>query len=102
MNSATSKFAKIFGRISFPLWQRAVLFSVAYFVCAESGNFLSVPDSNYVSFWLPAGLYEVFRGEAVTNLYRVVQETVNNILKHSQASRARIVLERDVHHVRLW
>jgi len=57
MNSAKSKFAKIFGRISFPLWQRAVLFSVAYFVCAESGNFLSVPDSNYVSFWLPAGLY---------------------------------------------
>ena|SRR3989442_504460 len=36
MNSAKSKFAKIFGRISFPLWQRAVLFSVAYFVCAES------------------------------------------------------------------
>jgi len=26
---------------------------------------------------------------------------VNNILKHSQASRARIVLERDVHDVRL-
>jgi PAS domain S-box-containing protein len=45
---------------------------------------------------------DVFRGEAATNLYRVVQETVNNILKHSQASRARIVLERDVHDVRLW
>jgi signal transduction histidine kinase len=45
---------------------------------------------------------EVFRGEAATNLYRVVQETVNNILKHSQARRARIVLERDVHEVRLW
>ena len=45
---------------------------------------------------------EVFRGEAATNLYRVVQETVNNILKHSQALRARIVLERDVHDVRLW
>ena len=45
---------------------------------------------------------EVFRGEAVTNFYRVVQETVNNILKHSQARRARIVLERDVRHVRLW
>src|SRR5216117_3690486 len=57
MNSANSKFAKIFGRSPFPLWQRAVLFGVAYFVCAESGNFLSVPDSTYVSFWLPAGLY---------------------------------------------
>src|SRR5205814_5684061 len=45
---------------------------------------------------------EVFRGEAATNLYRVVQETVNNILKHSQAKRARIVVERDVHDVRLW
>jgi len=27
---------------------------------------------------------------------------VNNILKHSQAKSARIVLERDVHDVRLW
>ncbi|HZF73234.1 MAG TPA: PAS domain S-box protein, partial [Gemmatimonadaceae bacterium] len=45
---------------------------------------------------------EVFHGEAATNLYRVVQETVNNILKHSHARRARVVLERDVHDVRLW
>jgi PAS domain S-box-containing protein len=45
---------------------------------------------------------EVFHGEAATNLYRVVQETVNNILKHSHARSARILLERDVHDVRLW
>ncbi len=45
---------------------------------------------------------EVFRVEAATNLYRVVQEALNNILKHSQARRARIVLERDVRDVRLW
>ena len=38
------------------LWQRAVLFSVAYFICALAGSFLSVPGSPYVSFWLPAGL----------------------------------------------
>ena len=35
-----------------PLWQSAVLFSVAYFVLAEAGGFLSVRDSTYVSFWL--------------------------------------------------
>src|SRR2546428_4289022 len=57
MNSADSKFATIFRRIPFPLWQRAVLFSVTYFVFAEAGGFLSVRDSAYVSFWLPAGLY---------------------------------------------
>src|SRR3989442_15239579 len=57
MSSADSKFARILRRIPFPLWQRAVLFSVAYFVCAEAGGFLSVQDSTYVSFWLPAGLY---------------------------------------------
>jgi PAS domain S-box-containing protein len=45
---------------------------------------------------------EVFQGAAATNLYRVVQEALNNILKHSQASRARIVMERDVCDVRLW
>jgi integral membrane sensor domain MASE1 len=42
---------------SHPLWQRAVLLGAAYFACAEAGRFLSVPDSTYVSFWLPAGLY---------------------------------------------
>jgi hypothetical protein len=41
----------------FPLWQRAVLFSAGYFVCAEAANFLSASDTLYVSFWLPAGLY---------------------------------------------
>src|SRR6266851_10421390 len=57
MNSAISKFARILGRIPFPLWRRAVLFSVAYLVCAEAGSFLSVRSILYVSFWLPAGLY---------------------------------------------
>src|SRR3989442_8891958 len=57
MNSANSMVAKILGRSPFPLWQRAVLFSVAYLVCAEAGSFLSVRSNLYVSFWLPAGLY---------------------------------------------
>ena len=35
------------------------------------------------------------------NLYRVVQESVNNILKHSRASRVEVRLERDVREVLL-
>ena len=40
-----------------PLWQRAVLLGAAYLACAEAGRFLSVPNSTYVSFWLPSALY---------------------------------------------
>lgn len=39
---------------------------------------------------------DLFSTEDATNLYRVVQESMNNILKHSRATRARLVLERDV------
>jgi signal transduction histidine kinase len=42
---------------SLPEWQRALLFGVAYYLVAELGRFLSVRDSTYISFWLPAGLY---------------------------------------------
>ena len=45
------------GRSAFPLWQRAALFSIAYFVCAQLGSYLSVRGGTYVSFWLPGGLY---------------------------------------------
>jgi signal transduction histidine kinase/ligand-binding sensor domain-containing protein len=45
---------------------------------------------------------EDFRADAATYLYRVVQEILNNILKHSQARHVRVVLERDVRCVRLW
>lgn len=45
---------------------------------------------------------EVFRTETATHVYRVVQEALNNTLKHSRARRARILLERDVREVRLW
>ncbi len=45
------------GRIgAFPLWQRAVLYCVAYFLCAVIGSYLSARGATYVSFWLPAGL----------------------------------------------
>ena len=44
---------------------------------------------------------DVFLREAATNVYRIVQESLNNILKHSRARKARITLERDVHEVLL-
>jgi len=44
---------------------------------------------------------DLFPREAGTNVYRIVQESLNNILKHSRAKTARITLERDVHEVLL-
>jgi PAS domain S-box-containing protein len=43
----------------------------------------------------------LFSKDAALNFYRVVQETLNNVLKHSRARQARIRLERDVHEVQL-
>jgi len=37
--------------------------------------------------------------EIETNLYRIAQEALNNIRKHSRASRAEVILERRDHHV---
>jgi PAS domain S-box-containing protein len=45
---------------------------------------------------------DVFTGEAMTHFYRIVQESVSNILKHARATRAQVIVERDIHHVRLW
>jgi PAS domain S-box-containing protein len=42
---------------------------------------------------------EIFSAEAVMNIYRIVQESVNNILKHSQARMVRVDLECDIHEV---
>jgi PAS domain S-box-containing protein len=39
-----------------PLWQRAALFCVAYYFCAQAGSYLSAKDGIYTSFWMPAGL----------------------------------------------
>jgi PAS domain S-box-containing protein len=44
---------------------------------------------------------DIFSKDAAMNLYRIVQENLNNILKHSRAKKARIKLERDVHEVQL-
>jgi len=53
-SSAASEPVK---RSALPLWQRAAFFSLGYFVCAWAGSFLSARTGNYVSFWLPAGLF---------------------------------------------
>jgi PAS domain S-box-containing protein len=44
---------------------------------------------------------DVVHGEAATHLYRIVQEALNNLIKHSGAGRANVSLERDVNCVRL-
>ncbi len=44
---------------------------------------------------------DIFPKDAAMNLYRVMQESLNNILKHSHAKKASIKLERDVHEVQL-
>jgi PAS domain S-box-containing protein len=44
---------------------------------------------------------ELFSGDAAMNLYRIVQESVNNVMKHSQARQVSIRMERDIHEVLL-
>jgi two-component system sensor histidine kinase UhpB len=44
---------------------------------------------------------DVMTGEAATHLFRIVQEALNNILKHARAKHCRVWLERDLHCVRL-
>jgi two-component system, sensor histidine kinase LadS len=39
---------------------------------------------------------DVLQGEGATHLYRICQEALNNMLRHSQARRATLSLERDV------
>lgn len=39
---------------------------------------------------------DVLQGNAATHLYRIVQEALNNVLRHAQAHRASVTLERDV------
>ena len=44
---------------------------------------------------------DVFRGDEATTLYRILQEGLNNLVKHSRATRATITVERDLHCVRI-
>jgi two-component system NarL family sensor kinase len=44
---------------------------------------------------------DLFSADAAMNLYRIVQESLNNILKHSRARRVDLRLERDIHEVQL-
>jgi PAS domain S-box-containing protein len=59
-------------------------------------------DSGKVAIdWKFDSVDDLFSREAATNIYRIVQESLNNILKHSRAKKARITLERDLHEVLL-
>jgi signal transduction histidine kinase len=44
---------------------------------------------------------DLFKGEAAANVYRIVQESLNNLVKHAQARRAEVTLERDITCARL-
>jgi PAS domain S-box-containing protein len=44
---------------------------------------------------------EVFSADNAIHLYRIVQECLNNILNHARATRVQLVLERDLHEIRL-
>jgi two-component system sensor histidine kinase UhpB len=44
---------------------------------------------------------DLYGGEEATILYRIVQEALNNLVKHAKATRATLSVERDLHCVRL-
>lgn len=45
---------------------------------------------------------DAFTADSAIHFYRIVQESLNNIMKHSRARRVEIRLERDIHQIRLW
>jgi len=62
----------------------------------------SVAQASVITFqWKIDCVDELFSAEGAMNLYRIVQESLNNILKHSRAKNARVDLERDIHEVQL-
>jgi PAS domain S-box-containing protein len=44
---------------------------------------------------------DLFPGEQATVVYRILQEALNNLVKHSRASAASVIVERDLHCVRI-
>jgi PAS domain S-box-containing protein len=62
----------------------------------------SVAQASEIQFqWKFDNVDELFSADPAMNLYRIVQESLNNILKHSRAQNARVELERDIHEVQL-
>ena len=51
--------------------------------------------------WRLDDVGEIFSAAAAMNFYRIVQESLNNILKHSRAKNVRVELARDIHDVSL-
>ena len=45
------------GPIQISLWQKALLFGLGYFLCAEASTYLFVPGGPFIPIWLPSGLY---------------------------------------------
>lgn len=67
----------------------------------EIANNISANNKVQVSFSHNLPDHRILSKELETNIYRIVQEALNNILKHSQASRAEIVLHTDTEGVQL-
>ena len=44
---------------------------------------------------------DALTGEAATHVFRIIQEAINNVIKHARASLCRVTLERDIHCIRL-
>ena len=57
VREAVASGRNLLGQCTAPLWQKAIWFSVAYFLCAEASNYLSPRGFPVRIFWLPAGLY---------------------------------------------
>jgi signal transduction histidine kinase len=55
--------------------------------------------SSVIFSWKIEDTGDIFSAEAKMNLYRIVQESLSNSLKHSNAQHIRVRLERDVHEV---
>ncbi len=61
-----------------------------------------VSESGAVRIWKRLeNVDDAVKGDAATHVFRIVQEAVNNIIKHAQAQSCRVDLERDIHCVRL-
>ncbi len=90
------------------LLDRRLLSAAAQSLVDDLG--LSAALGNYIKQWSEhfdrtaefrsgEGTNERFPPPVETNLYRIVQEALNNCAKHSQCTRAEVLLERRDHHL---